>query len=311
MELDNELSRLCPNQDTLLTIGVFDGIHVGHQQLIQKLKQKAFDSKLLPGVVTFDPHPRYVVTPGIELPCLTTPQEKIEILKKLGLEVIALITFTSDVANLSAREFLMKLKKHLKMKGLVIGPDFAMGHGREGNKDNLFSLSREIGFSLEILPAISINGDIISSTSIRKALTNGDLGKVTLLLGRPFALTGNVVKGDERGRLIGFPTANLKAEKDKTIPVDGIYITMVWIDGKPYNSVTSIGIRPTFGKKERTVETYILDFSGDLYGQQLKVEFLERLRDEKKFSSAEELITKIAEDVKQARTFFATKYTQN
>ncbi len=304
MKLDNELSRLCPNQDTLLTIGVFDGIHLGHQQLIQKLKQKASESKLLPGVVTFDPHPRYIITPGIELPCLTTPLEKVEILSSMGLGIVALITFTKDVAGLSARDFLIKLKKHLRMKGLLIGPDFAMGHGREGSADNLFSLSKELEFSLEILSGISMNGDIISSTSIRKALTNGDLKKVTLLLGRPFALTGTVVKGDERGRLIGYPTANMKVKKDKTIPADGIYITRIWLDGKPCNAVTSIGLRPTFEKQERTVETYILDFSGDLYGQRLKLEFLERLRDEKKFSSVEELIKGIAQDVEQARAFF-------
>ncbi len=304
MELDNELSRLCPGQDTLLTIGVFDGIHLGHQQLIQKLKRKAFENNLLPGVVTFDPHPRFVTTPGIELPCLTTPQEKVEILSKLGIEIVALITFTRDVADLSARDFLSKLQKHLRMKGLIIGPDFAMGRGREGGRDSLFPLSRDMGFSLEIMPAVFVNGDIISSTSIRRSLTGGDLKKATSLLGRPFALVGIVVKGDQRGRLIGYPTANLKVEKDKTLPPDGIYVTSTWIDGKQHNSVTSVGLRPTFDKKERTVETYVLDFNGDLYGERLKVEFLEMLRPEKKFSGIEELKKAIAEDVEQARAFF-------
>lgn len=304
MELDNELARLYPAGDTLLTIGVFDGIHLGHQQLLQKLKQKAFENRLLPGVVTFDPHPRHITTPGIDLPCLTTPQEKIDILNSLGLEIIALITFTKDVADLPAREFLVKLKKHLRMKGLIIGPDFAMGQGREGNRDNLLALGREMGFSLEILSGVSINGDIVSSTSIRKALIGGDLKKVSLLLGRPFALSGTVVKGDERGRLIGYPTANLKLDRDKTIPVDGIYITLTWIEGKPHSSVTSIGLRPTFKKQERTIETYILDFSGDLYGKRLKLEFLEKLRGEKKFSGVEELKKQIALDVEQAREFF-------
>lgn len=304
MKFEEEISQFHPREDTLLTIGVFDGVHLGHQKLIKRLKQKAFENKLLPGILTFDPHPDYILRPGINLPCLTPPQEKSKILNEMGLEIVAMITFSREVASLSARDFLAKLQRFLRMKGLIVGPDFALGRNREGDKDMLFSLSREMGFYLEFLSAVFINGEVVSSTSIRRALASGDLKKVFLLMGRPFSLTGKVVIGDKRGRTLGFPTANLEVEKDKTLPADGVYLTKAWMNGKAYNSLTSIGLRPTFHKKERTIETFILDFSRDIYGEEVKVEFLERLREEQSFASKDELARQIARDVEGARNIF-------
>jgi len=301
MRVEEELAELSSEKDMLLTIGVFDGVHLGHKYLISQLKERARQQNLLSGVVTFRQHPLEVLSPQTELPYLTNLEEKVNLLKKEGVEAVITLSFTPELAQLSASQFVSLLKKYLRMRGLVIGPDFALGRDREGNADTLRKLGQEMGFSVTVIPPVKINGEIVSSTAIRNALANGDMKRVVSLIGRPFSLQGRVTTGAGRGLKLGFPTANLEIDPKQTLPPEGIYATWAYIDGKAYQSVTNIGRRPTFGGNGRTVETYILNYRGNLYGRELKIELVERLRGEKRFDTVEELKKQITEDVKRGK----------
>ena len=300
MSVEEELSKLSPEKDTLLTIGVFDGVHLGHKYLISQLTERARQEGLLSGVVTFRQHPLELLSPQTKPLFLTTITERVNLLKNEGVEVIITLPFTPELAQLNARQFVGLLKKYLKMHGLIIGPDFALGHNREGNADTLSKLGRDMDFSVTVISPIMINGEVVSSTAIRKALASGDLKRVVKLIGRSFSLQGRVTTGAGRGgSQLGFPTVNLDVDIKQALPADGVYATWAEIDNKAYQSVTNIGRRPTFGGNERTIETYILNYYGNLYGHELKIDIVERLRDEKQFENVDELKKQIAEDVKQ------------
>ena len=302
MQIEAELAGFTPRQETVLTIGVLDGVHLGHQELIGYLRRQALARDYLPGVVTFRNHPLDVLSPQTHLPRLTSLEERTRLLQGLGIELIVPLSFTPDLAQLAAGDFVALLQKYLKMRGLVIGPDFALGRGREGDVSALHSLGKERGFWVDVIPPKVINGEVVSSTSIRQALAKGDMSKVKRLLGRPYALTGQVGHGAGRGRQLGFPTANLEINSRQALPADGIYATRAYVAGHTYPSVTNIGTRPTFGEGERTVEVYLLDFEGALYTQELRLELIERLRAEKRFSNPEELKAQISRDVERARS---------
>ena len=230
-------------------------------------------------------------------------EERASLLKSLGVDLVIPITFTTEVAALSAREFVLYLKKYLKLRGLVIGPNFALGRGREGNAATLQSLGQELGFTVEVVKPLLVEETLVSSTAVREALARGDMKTTTRLLGRYFSLTGPVAGGFERGHgILGFPTANIQLEPEQALPEDGVYATLAYVDDKVHQSVTNIGVRPTFGKGERTVEVHILDFTGDLYGRKLTIELVERLRSEMKFAGPEELSAQIKQDVEHAKT---------
>lgn len=303
MQLISDLSSFTPERETLLTIGVFDGVHLGHRHLIRKLIQRAAEGNFLSGVVTFNSNPKAVLSPRTKLARLTTPEERARLLKSLGVDLVVPITFTTEVAALSAREFVLYLKKYLKLRGLVIGPNFALGRGREGNVATLQTLGQELGFTVEVVKPLLVEDTLVSSTAVREALARGDMKTTTKLLGRYFSLTGLVAGGFERGHgILGFPTANIQLEQEQALPEDGVYATLAHVEDKVYQSVTNIGVKPTFGKGERTVEVHILDFTGDLYGRKLTIELVERLRAEVKFAGPEELAAQIKEDVEQAKT---------
>jgi riboflavin kinase/FMN adenylyltransferase len=301
MVVEAELARFSPDKDMLLTIGVFDGVHLGHKYLISQLVAQARQQDLLSGVVTFRQHPQEVLQPQTRLPFLTDLTERSNLLKGEGVAVIIPLTFTAESAQLGARQFVDLLKKYLRMRGLVIGPDFALGRNREGNADTLCTLGKEMGFSVMVVPAVMINGEVVSSTAIRKALADGDMKEVRSLAGRPFSLHGQVVTGAGRGVALGFPTANLDIAPEQAIPADGVYATWAYIDGRTYPSMTNIGQNPTFNDRERAAEVYVVDYQSDLYGHELEIDFVERLRDEKKFNTVAELKKQIAEDVKRGK----------
>ena len=302
MPVEEELAELSPEKDILLTIGVFDGIHLGHKYLISQLTEHARQQNLLSGVVTFRQHPREVLSPRTRLPYLTNLAERVELLKNEGVDAVITLSFTQELAQFSARQFVGLLKKHLRMRGLIIGPDFALGRNREGSADTLRTLGQGMNFSVMVIPPVRVNGEVVSSTAIRNALADGDMERVTNLIGRSFSLQGGVAVGVGRGAELGFPTVNLEIDPKQALPVEGVYATWGYIDGKTYQSVTNIGRRPTFGGNERTVETYILNYHGNLYGRELKIDIVERLRDERRFDTVEELKKQIAEDVKQGIT---------
>ena len=300
-----ELASAAPQRESLLTIGVFDGVHAGHRYLLNKLRQRAAEKNLLSGVVTFNPHSQSVIHPGKRLPWLNSLEDRIEAFRNLGIDIIAVLTFTPEVAQLRARDFMYLLKEYLKMEGIVVGPDFALGRGKEGNIEALQTLGTEMDFTVEVVPAFTVDGEVVSSTRIRQALTQGDMKKIRDLMGRHFFLRGKVITSDKRGRTLGFPTANLEVSRQQALPGNGIYATITQVDDKRFRSATNIGTRPTFGEGKRTVETHLLGFKGDLYDREIRVEFVQKVRDELRFPSAEELKVQMTEDVREVETILA------
>jgi len=305
MEIEQELANITPRGETLLTIGVFDGVHAGHRYLLEKLQQRAAEKNLLSGVVTFNPHPQSVLHPHNQLPSLSSLDDRVRAFQELGVKIVAVLTFTPKVAQLSAREFMSLVNKQLKMRGIMVGPDFTLGRGGEGNINLLRALGREMKFSVEVIPPLTINGEVVSSTLIRRALVQGDMRKVERLMGRYFYMGGKVITSDKRGRVLGFPTANLDIRPQQALPGNGIYATIAQVDGKQFPSATNIGIRPTFGEREKTVETHLLNYKGDLYGKDMRLEFVQKLRDEQRFPSSEELKVQIEKDVREVEAILA------
>jgi riboflavin kinase/FMN adenylyltransferase len=305
MEIEQELANITPQGETLLTIGMFDGVHAGHRYLLGKLQQRAAEKNLLSGVVTFNPHPQSVLHPHNRLPGLSDVEDRVKSFRELGINIVAVLTFTPKVAQLSAREFISLVKKHLRMRGIMVGPDFALGRGREGDINLLRSLGREMEFSVEVIPPFTINGEVVSSTLIRQTLAQGNMEKTRRLMGRYFHLGGKVITSDKRGRVLGFPTANLEIKPQQALPGNGIYATITQVDGKQFPSATNVGTRPTFGEGEKTVETHLLNYAGDLYHKEIRVEFVQKLRDEQRFPSSEELKAQIEKDVREAEIVLA------
>lgn len=302
MSIRDELTKTLPARETVLTIGVFDGVHLGHQHLMSKLKEKSREAGLLSGVVTFNWHPKALLAPHAELPYLTSMEERIELIQDLGVDHVVVLSFTNELAQLTAREFVRLLKEYLGMRRLVIGPDFALGQRREGNADVLRSLGQEFDFAVDVIPPMMIGEQVVSSTAIRQGLAEGDVENIPRMLGRRFRLSGTVVPGNHRGgKLLGFPTANLSVPKSHVRPADSIYFTLAHLNNAVYRAVTSIGVRPTFDPGERTIETYILDFNGDLYGRELTIEFVSRLRGEMRFETPDALKAQMESDVTIAR----------
>lgn len=302
MQAERELSEISPEKDTILTIGVFDGVHIGHKYLISRLKEQAQERALLSGIVTFNQHPLEVLSPETKLSYLTDIPEKTMLLQNEGVDFVAVLSFTTELAQLSAPQFLNLLKKHLRMQGLVIGPDFALGKRREGDIENLNNLGKKMNFSVTVMPPVKINGDVVSSTAIRQALANGEIAKVHKLIGRYFSLKGKVVTGDKRGAKLGFPTANLEVDPRQAVPANGVYATWAHIGGETYKSVTNIGLRPTFNGTNRLIEVYVLDYHADLYGEEIRIDFVQRLRGERKFYSAKALSNQITRDVEKVKS---------
>ncbi len=302
MSLEEKLSRLSPDGDMVLAVGVFDGVHLGHKYLISRLLEIAREHDLASGVVTFDPHPQKVLSPRTRLPFLTDLEQRKALLRNEGISAVIVLPFTRELARLSAAQFMGLLKNYLRLKKLVIGPDFTLGRDREGDADTLHVLGKDIGFTVTVVPPVRANGDIVSSTAIREALANGDLKRVHRLIGRPFSLHGKVVRGDSRGTKLDFPTANLCLHPEQALPAEGVYATWAYIGGHAYKSMTNIGRRPTFGGGRSGVEVYLLDYKGNLYGQELKIDIMERLRGEKQFDTAKALRSQIFEDIERGQS---------
>ena len=299
MEIEQELANIGPQGETILTIGVFDGVHAGHRYLLETLQQQAAEKNLLSGVVTFNPHPQSILHPHNQLLWLSDPEDRVKSLQKLGINLVAVLTFTPEVAQLSAQEFMSLVKKLLRMRSIMVGPDFTLGRGQEGDIHLLRALGREMKFSVEVIPPYTINGEVVSSTLIRQALTQGDMEKVRRLMGHYFQIGGKVIASDRRGRILGFPTANLDIKPQQALPGNGIYATITQVDDKQFPSATNIGTRPTFGEGEKNVETHLLNYKGDLYGKEIRVEFMQKLRDEQHFPSSEELKAQIRKDIRE------------
>ncbi len=288
---------------TILTIGTFDGVHIGHQKIIERLNQLKIPIEGKSAILTFFPHPRRLLHNNNELKMLTTIDEKIQLLEKFGLDHLIIEPFTKEFSQLTAEEFVKNvLIDHLKTKKLIIGYDHRFGKNREGDFEQLQKYSEIFDFGLEQIPVQDIDDVAVSSTKIRKALLDGDLIKANTYLGYNYLLTGEVVKGKGLGRKIKFPTINIQVDKDhKLIPKTGVYIVKTSIDKKNVFGIMNIGFRPTVNGKYQTVEVHLLDFQGNLYGKKIQIEILNRLRDEQKFNSVETLTQQIQKDELLAR----------
>ena len=301
-----EIKNLKIPRGTILTIGTFDGVHRGHQAIIEAVINKAKIDGLLSGCITFKSSPRQTLRPEIPFYYLMTLQERIDILAHLGLDVVLPLTFDTDLASVDAELFVDYLVDNLNLKQLIVGPDFALGHKRRGTIDVLKKIGKDKGFTVESINSTDVLNDRVSSTRLRALLSEkGDVKSANDLLGRPYSIESIVEKGHERGQTIGYRTANLDVPKDRIIPLDGVYVTSTIIGTNIYQSVTNIGDNPTFGDAVTSVETYILDFDQMIYGETIRIEFLHRVRDEIKFESVDKLTEQIAADVEITREYYS------
>jgi riboflavin kinase/FMN adenylyltransferase len=304
--LTSEISELglpaaWAQRECALTIGSFDGIHVGHQSLIGQLVSQARQQGRLSGLVTFYPHPATVLSATSQPLYLTTPGEKAALLEPFGLDWIAILPFTPELASTAPETFVRYLRDRLNMRSLWVGTDFALGRNREGDLITLQRLGQELGFTVCEFPYVTQGGEKVSSTRIRGLLRHGRVDKAARLLGRYYSVFGEVVHGAQRGRCLGFPTANIAVRPDRVVPANGIYATYAYLGSECYPSVTNVGVRPSFDNGERSVEAYLLDFDRSIYGCDLAVSFVARLRPERRFPNVQELIEQIGVDVQEAR----------
>src|SRR5437868_4247441 len=293
---------------TVLTLGVFDGLHLGHQLIVRTVVERARVCGAVPTVITFDPHPRAVLHPESAPPLLQTFDQKIEAFDVLNIEQTIVVRFTRAFAHIRAEEFLRDVvHERLQAREVYLGCGFAFGYKREGNIELLRRVSEQLGFHADEVPEVRLRGQRISSSRIRELLSQGRVNLARRMLGRPYGVEGRVVRGHERGRTIGFPTANLHPQ-NRVIPAGGVYVTATLLDGAWRRSITNIGARPTFEHNaDPTIETYVLDWTGDLYGDVVRVRFLHRVRAERKFGSAAELKRQIDYDVARARRYFTRR----
>jgi len=302
----NEDKQLPPLPSLCLTLGIYDGVHLGHRKIISRVIERAREIDGTSCVVTFDPHPREVLVPDAAPDLLTSTKRKAELIEALGVDALCLIRFTREFANVGAREFVRDfLIGALHMKAIVEGYDWRFGKGRKGDVDLLREMGKTNGYEVEQMDGMTMDGRIISSTLIRELVLDGDLDRAAKCLGRRYSITGDIVKGSKLGREIGFPTANIEPHHE-AIPPNGIYA--VWVDlagaraGARKLGTLNIGVRPTVTEeKKRTVEVHIMDFYQDIYDEEIEITFVEKLRDEKKFPSLETLTDQIKKDVQAAR----------
>ena len=294
-------------QDVWLTIGSFDGVHLGHRAIIHRLVAGAHAAGDPAVVLTFHPHPAVVLGKRRGLFYLTSPDDRARQLAQLGVDVVITHPFNDQVRQLSAREFIEKLDRRLGFKKLLVGYDFALGRGRQGDISALQELGKSFGYHLDIVEPFSLNGKVVSSSQIRTALMEGQVARAANLLGRPYTISGRVIHGDGRGRQLGIPTANLDIWSEQLVPKPGVYACRAGLDGQIWAAVTNIGVRPTFEDTDHQtrVETHLLDFNSDLYDREMSLYFIEHLRDEKRFSDVQSLVEQIQNDILRARTILS------
>lgn len=302
MRIRQELEGLGLGSASAVTVGVFDGVHLGHRSLLSRLKDVAARRQLSSVVLTFRNHPASVLRAGFEPRYLTVPDERARILRETGVDLVVQTTFDAALSQLGAGAFAALLQDTLDMRMLVAGPDFAMGRNREGSIAVLREIGADQGFDVEVVePLLGSAGEAVRSTAVRTAVSSGEMERAAAMLGRNYSITGTVVHGHGRGGPLGFPTANLQMPEETLAPRDGIYACWIEIDGSRHMAAASIGERPTFPGAGRSIEAFVMDFDGDLYGKELRLELVRRLRDEEKFDSIEQLRLQVDKDVAATR----------
>ncbi len=289
---------------TVITVGTFDGVHRGHRDVIEKLVARSRARRLPSVLVTFEPHPMEVVNPAAAPLLLTTREEKLEVLAESGIDYLAVVPFTPDLAAFSAEQFVENvLRRRFRFEELLIGYDHGFGRQRAGNVSVLRELGAKDGFTVEVVDAVAApDGHSVSSTSIRRAVAGGDLERASAGLGRPYSVSGRVIQGEQRGRSLGFPTLNLGATPSrKLLPPEGVYAVRVQTPRGPAGGMLNLGPRPTFGDSTTTLEAHLFDTDGDLYGAQVRLDFIARIRETRQFPSKEQLVKQLRQDELDAR----------
>lgn len=306
MKITRGLGQHTRSPYPVLTIGNFDGQHRGHQALLRTVVRTAAEAGGTPMVLTFDPHPLTVLKPGIDLLLLTPPEEKLARFQAAGIEEVLVLTFDATLAALTPEEFVRRvIEEGIGVKELFVGQHFAFGKGREGHMEDLLRLSGRAGFRVHAVAPVLVDGDVVSSTRIRRLVQAGELRAAARCLGRPYGFSGTVVTGAHRGQALGWPTANLRLPRGLALPPDGVYATITHWNGNQLSSASYIGTRPTFDAGERLLEVHLLNEQLHLYGQEIRVEFIERIRGDLRFESAQELSARIEQDVRLAREALA------
>lgn len=314
MKILNDLQEISATDESNvpeigLTIGNFDGVHVGHRELLSQIKNMCEDKNQLFVVVTFVPHPHKILQPDKERFLISSYSQRRSLLREVGVDILVELKFTRDFSTLAPEEFLRKyLLSYPKLKNFYLGYDFAFGANKQGGHDLVHSICRPLGVQVEIQPKFEFEGEIVSSSLVRHKLISGKISDVERLLKRPFHLEGVVIKGEGRGKKIGFPTANIQVSEDLIVPQKGVYVTRTVYNGMTYNSITNIGNNPTFKDSSQLhIETHLFDFSTDIYGENLEIQFLQKIRDEKRFPTVNDLIEQIKKDVEQAKNYLVLR----
>ena len=295
----NQLGKLSDN--TAITIGVFDGVHLGHRYLINKLMQNKNTSKLSCGIVTFDPHPIQILRPDLNFKCLQSLDGRVRRLEQTGIDFISVIKFDNLLSQFSAQDFLKELKEQLNFQLLVVGEDFRLGKNQEGDLAQLRTISKELEFSIQEIPLQSDSKAKFSSSQIREFIANGNIDKANRILGTSFTIDGLVESGEKRGRQLGFPTINLSLSPDLITPKKGVYASVTKIDGDEYKSIVNVGTRPTFGVDKILAESHLFDYNGNAYDKEVTISLLEFIREEIQFNNKDQLIKQINHDVKTVK----------
>jgi riboflavin kinase/FMN adenylyltransferase len=311
MNIFDGIDHATIRRPTVLTLGVFDGLHLGHQEIVRTVVERALLIDATPTLITFDPHPRQVLKPETAPPLLQTFHQKMEGLKNLGMQQVIVLKFTHELAALSAEEFVRRyVQDALQAREVYLGKGFAFGHHRQGNIELLRGLSQQLGFRAEEVPEVRLRSHRISSTMIRRLLKVGRVNLARRMLGRAYGIEGQVTGGRGVGRELLLPTANLEIQ-NRVLPADGVYVTLTLVDDVWHRSVTNIGKRPTFGgDAESKVEAHLIDFDQDLYGKTIRVRVLHRLRSERKFANVDELRAQITRDRERAVRYFNSAFVR-
>ncbi len=306
MQLHTSFDDLRLTEPTILTIGKFNGMHLGHAHLLRNVVERVRALGGQSAAVTFDPHPTIVLQPEIERVYLAPDEERLALMATSGLDHLIILPFDDALRRLTAEQFMAMIRERINLRELWVGPNFRLGYRAQGTVDVLRAIGAQQGFEAHTIAPLLIDGAPVSATRIRELLHAGRVADVPRLLGRSFVVAGEVVHGDHRGRTIGFPTANVAVGARHILPADGVYACRVTLpDGATQPAVTNVGVRPTFGVLQRAVEAHLLDWDGDLYGQHLRVAFVERIRGEQRFSGIDELRAQIARDAATARDILA------
>jgi riboflavin kinase/FMN adenylyltransferase len=285
----------------VVTIGNYDGLHLGHRAIIERVIELARKGKGEAVVLTFEPHPVKFLHPELQIPLITPSRKKMMLLAQFGVDITVNLPFTDDIARMSAKEFIREIvQRRIAPRQVVVGFNFTFGKGRTGTSEELKKIGESLGFEVEIIPPFHVDGEVVSSTRIRELIARGDIREANRMLGSNFFMLGKVIHGHARGKGLGFPTANLEITQD-LYPNEGVYAATVMVDERRYDGVVNIGTNPTFGDEQLAVEVFLFAYQGDLYGKELQVALVDKLRDEQTFPSPELLVRQIEQDIQMAK----------